>query len=121
MRRLHRLLAQGLYQGSAHRRQKRRSRNKRTQFRRFENTSSSSNHDLDCDDWDSWCEKMSQRFIYWKCLDNSQLSSVLNDDDMVFVFNYVDDWNVNRSLECWLANKQDTSAWKRQFLMFEEV
>ena len=110
-----------LYQGSAQRRGKRRSRNKRTQFRRFENTSSSSNHDLDCDDWDSWCEKMSRRFEYLKCLDNSQSSSVLKDDDMVFVFNYVHDWNVHRFLESWLANKQDPSTWKCQFLMFEEV
>ena len=100
-----------LYQGSAHRREKRRSRNKRTQFWRFEN----------CAVWDSWCEKMSRRFEYLKCLDNSQLSGVLNDDDMVFVFNYVDDWNVHRFSECWLANKQDPSAWKRQFLMFEEM
>ena len=110
-----------LYQGRAHRREKRRSRNERTQFRRFENTSSSSNPDLDCDDWESWCEKMSKRFKHLTCLDNSQLSSVLNDDDMVFVFNYVDDWNVHRFLEYWLANKQDPTAWKHQSFMLDEV
>ena len=63
---------------------------------------------------------MSQRFEYLNSLDNSQLSSVLNEDDMVFVFNYVDDWNLHRFLECLLGNKQDPSAWKRQSLMFEE-
>ena len=120
MRRLHRLLAQRYIKVEL-REGKRRSRNKQKKFRRFENTSSSSNHDSDCNDCDSWCEKMSRRFQYRKCSDNSQLSSVLNDDDMVFVFNYVDDGYVHRFLDCWLANKQDPSAWKPQFLMIEEV
>ena len=50
---------------------------------------------------------MSRRFEYLNCLDNSQLSSVLKDNDMVFVFSYVDDWNVRRFLGFvgWRINK----------------